>query len=97
MRLMRADFGASYIWHADNASFQNSVNYNMDPANLKRYDDCDWPADISIPVRAASKPIKPGGNGRSGGGFATRFSIAAAHGLDSARSTRRAVAGCVER
>ena len=39
MRLMRADFGASYVWHADNASFQNSVNYNMDPANLKRYDD----------------------------------------------------------
>jgi DNA-binding CsgD family transcriptional regulator len=39
MRLLRADFGASYVWRSDLASFQHGVGYNMDPANLKRYDD----------------------------------------------------------
>jgi hypothetical protein len=38
MRLMRADFGASHIWRADDASFQNSIGYNMDPKNLKNHD-----------------------------------------------------------
>lgn len=39
MRLLRADFGASYVWHAGLTSFQHGFGYNMDPANLKRYDD----------------------------------------------------------
>ncbi|MDR3467765.1 MAG: LuxR C-terminal-related transcriptional regulator [Xanthobacteraceae bacterium] len=37
MRLLRADFGASYIWSSDR--FQHGSSYNMDPQNLKRYDD----------------------------------------------------------
>lgn len=39
MRLLRADFGASYVWHPDLASFQRGVAYNMDPQNLKRHDE----------------------------------------------------------
>ncbi len=39
MRLLRADFGASYIWRHDLSSFQQGSSFNMDPQNLKRYDD----------------------------------------------------------
>ena len=39
MRLLRADFGATYIWRSDLTSFQHGSGYNMDPKNLKRYDD----------------------------------------------------------
>ncbi|GKQ55137.1 LuxR C-terminal-related transcriptional regulator [Bradyrhizobium sp. Ce-3] len=39
LRLLRADFGASYIWHPDAQHFQHGVAFNMDPQNLKRYDD----------------------------------------------------------
>lgn len=39
MRLLRADFGASYIWRADLSSFQQGFGYNMNPQNLKTYDD----------------------------------------------------------
>ncbi|MGJ4931596.1 helix-turn-helix transcriptional regulator [Bradyrhizobium sp. HKCCYLS2038] len=38
LRLLRADFGASYIWRQDAANFQHGVAFNMDPQNLKRYD-----------------------------------------------------------
>jgi DNA-binding CsgD family transcriptional regulator len=37
MRLVRADFGASYVWQADGTS-KDAVNFNMDPANLRRYE-----------------------------------------------------------
>lgn len=39
LRLLRADFGASYVWRSDCANFQHGVSINMDPQNLKRYDD----------------------------------------------------------
>src|SRR5271154_7088576 len=39
MRLLRADFGASYIWRADLTSFQHGFGYNMNPLNLKTYDE----------------------------------------------------------
>jgi DNA-binding CsgD family transcriptional regulator len=39
MRLLRADFGASYVWRADLASFQLGFGYNMNPLNLKTYDE----------------------------------------------------------
>lgn len=39
MRLLRADFGASYVWRSDLANFQRGVSYNVDPQNLKRYDE----------------------------------------------------------
>lgn len=37
VRLLRADFGASYVWHAATGESEHPVNHNMDPANLRRY------------------------------------------------------------
>jgi len=37
VRLLRADFGASYVWHASTGESEHPVNHNMDPANLRRY------------------------------------------------------------
>lgn len=37
VRLVRADFGASYVWQADRSESEHLVNFNMDPANLRRY------------------------------------------------------------
>jgi DNA-binding CsgD family transcriptional regulator len=37
VRLVRADFGASYVWQADTSESEHLVNFNMDPANLRRY------------------------------------------------------------
>ncbi|AND91484.1 helix-turn-helix transcriptional regulator [Bradyrhizobium diazoefficiens] len=39
LRLLRADFVASYVWRSESANFQHGVSLNMDPQNLKRYDD----------------------------------------------------------
>jgi DNA-binding CsgD family transcriptional regulator len=39
MRLLRADFGASYVWRPELASFQHGFSYNMNPLNLKTYDE----------------------------------------------------------
>ena len=38
VRLLRADFGASYVWQAATGGSEHPVNHNMDPANLRRYD-----------------------------------------------------------
>jgi len=37
VRLVRADFGASYVWQAGKGESEHLVNFNMDPANLRRY------------------------------------------------------------
>lgn len=37
VRLLRADFGASYVWQATTGESELPVNHNMDPANLRRY------------------------------------------------------------
>ncbi|HWX62813.1 helix-turn-helix transcriptional regulator [Bradyrhizobium sp.] len=39
MKLLRADFGASYLWRADLGSFQHGFGFNMNPLNLKSYDE----------------------------------------------------------
>ncbi|MBR1217216.1 response regulator transcription factor [Bradyrhizobium sp. U87765 SZCCT0131] len=39
IRLLRADFGASYIWRSEQVRFQHRVGHNMDPDNLKTYDE----------------------------------------------------------
>jgi DNA-binding CsgD family transcriptional regulator len=39
MRLLRGDFGASYIWDAANNRFDEAVNFNMTPSNLRRYEE----------------------------------------------------------
>ena len=36
-RLVRADFGASYVWQTATGQSDHLVNFNMDPANLRRY------------------------------------------------------------
>jgi DNA-binding CsgD family transcriptional regulator len=38
MRLLRADFGASYVWNARKKRFEEAVNFNMTPSNLRRYE-----------------------------------------------------------
>jgi DNA-binding CsgD family transcriptional regulator len=39
MRLLRGDFGASYVWNARKNRFDEALNFNMTPSNLRRYDD----------------------------------------------------------
>lgn len=39
MKLLRADFGASYLWRGELGSFQHGFGYNMNPLNLKSYDE----------------------------------------------------------
>jgi DNA-binding CsgD family transcriptional regulator len=39
MKLLRADFGASYLWRADLGSFQHGFGFNMNPLNLTSYDE----------------------------------------------------------
>ena len=38
VRLVRGDFGASYVWQAATGESKDAVNFNMDPANLRRYE-----------------------------------------------------------
>ncbi|MCW5771041.1 MAG: hypothetical protein KIT16_05340 [Rhodospirillaceae bacterium] len=37
VRLVGADFGASYVWQRASSESDSPVNHNMDPANLRRY------------------------------------------------------------
>ncbi len=39
LKLLDADFYASYVWDAEDRKFSNGVSINMDLANLKKYDD----------------------------------------------------------
>ena len=39
LRLLRSDFGASYIWNPDKTRFDEAVSFNMAPGNLRRYED----------------------------------------------------------
>jgi DNA-binding CsgD family transcriptional regulator len=39
MRLLRSDFGASYVWDSRKNRFIEAVSFNMAPDNLRRYED----------------------------------------------------------
>jgi DNA-binding CsgD family transcriptional regulator len=39
MRLLRGDFGASYVWDSRKNRFDEAVNFNMTPSNLRRYEE----------------------------------------------------------
>src|ERR1700677_1793541 len=39
MRLLRGDFGASYVWHSRKQRFDEALSFNMAPGNLRRYED----------------------------------------------------------
>jgi DNA-binding CsgD family transcriptional regulator len=39
IRLLRSDFGASYVWNAGKSRFDEAVSFNMDRSNLRRYED----------------------------------------------------------
>jgi len=39
MRLLHGDFGASYVWQPQTNRFDEALSYNMDPGNLRRYED----------------------------------------------------------
>ncbi len=40
VRLVRADFGASYVWNRRLCQFEHGLIHNMDPDNIRRY--ADW-------------------------------------------------------
>lgn len=40
VRLVRADFGASYVWNRRSRQFEHGLIHNMDPDNIRRY--VDW-------------------------------------------------------
>jgi len=39
MRLLRGDFGASYVWNSRKGRFGEALSFNMHPGNLRRYED----------------------------------------------------------
>jgi DNA-binding CsgD family transcriptional regulator len=39
IRLLRGDFGASYVWDARKNLFDEVVSFNMAPSNLRRYEE----------------------------------------------------------
>ena len=39
VRLLRGDFAASYVWDARKRRFDEALNFNMTPGNLRRYED----------------------------------------------------------
>ena len=39
MRLLRGDFGASYVLNSRKNRFDEAVNFNMTPSNLRRYEE----------------------------------------------------------
>jgi hypothetical protein len=39
MRLLRSDFGASYVWNPRKSRFDEAVSFNMERSNLRRYED----------------------------------------------------------
>jgi DNA-binding CsgD family transcriptional regulator len=39
VRLVRGDFAGSYIWNAGKTRFDQALSVNMDPCNLRRYED----------------------------------------------------------
>jgi DNA-binding CsgD family transcriptional regulator len=39
VRLLRGDFAASYVWNPDKRRFDEALNFNMQPSNLRRYED----------------------------------------------------------
>jgi DNA-binding CsgD family transcriptional regulator len=39
MRLLRGDYGASYVWNPRRGRFDEALNFNMEPGNLRRYEE----------------------------------------------------------
>jgi hypothetical protein len=39
MRLLRSDFGASYVWNPRKNRFDEAVSFNMERTNLRRYEE----------------------------------------------------------
>ena len=39
IRLLRGDFGASYVWNARKNLFDEAVSFNMAPSDLRRYEE----------------------------------------------------------
>ncbi len=61
VRLVRADFGASYVWQAATGRSDHAVNFNMDPANLRRYET--WfqfrdPMTAKLRSRRTATPVQ---------------------------------------
>jgi len=57
VRLLRADFGASFVWNAKAEQFESRFGFNVDPSNMKRYDEWYQFRDpITAKLRARQKP-----------------------------------------
>jgi DNA-binding CsgD family transcriptional regulator len=39
VRLLRGDFAASYVWDSRKGRFDEALSFNMEPGNLRRYED----------------------------------------------------------
>jgi DNA-binding CsgD family transcriptional regulator len=39
VRLLRSDFGVSFVWNAKAEQFEGRFGFNVDPANMRRYDE----------------------------------------------------------
>jgi DNA-binding CsgD family transcriptional regulator len=39
VRLLRGDFAASYVWDSRRRRFDEALSFNMEPGNLRRYED----------------------------------------------------------
>jgi DNA-binding CsgD family transcriptional regulator len=61
VRLLRSDFGASYVWQAASGKSIDAVNHEMDPANLRRYES--WfqfrdPMTAKLRRRRTATPVE---------------------------------------
>jgi DNA-binding CsgD family transcriptional regulator len=61
VRLVRADFGASYVWQAPSGKSVDAVNHEMDPSNLRRYES--WfqfrdPMTAKLRRRRTATPVE---------------------------------------
>jgi hypothetical protein len=55
MRLLRSEFGASYVWNPRKNRFDEAVSFNMERTNLRRYEE--W-YQFRDPLRG-SPPVFP--------------------------------------
>src|ERR1700677_1779950 len=61
MRLLRSDFGASYIWDPRKNRFDEAISFNMAPGNLRRYEDWYQFRDPMTFQLRARRGATPGG------------------------------------
>ena len=56
IRLLRGDFGASYVWDARKNRFDEAVSFNMERSSLRRYEEFLLEAASPVVRRCARVP-----------------------------------------